>query len=148
MKISAKGRYAVCAMIKLAAEYGSGETLSTQKIAERLGISKIYLEQVFSQLRHAGLIGAEKGTGGGYKLKKGAEQISVYDILSVTESGLFEPVEPILTDKAPAIENAFIEEVINPLDKLIVEFFSRKTLKELYDEALKRSEPDSYMFYI
>jgi DNA-binding IscR family transcriptional regulator len=47
MRISTKGRYALAAMTHMAAQYDSGENLTVISIAERLGTSKIYLEQIF-----------------------------------------------------------------------------------------------------
>jgi hypothetical protein len=53
MRISAKGRYALAATIHLAQKYDSGEYTTVLSISERFGISKIYLEQVFSLLSEA-----------------------------------------------------------------------------------------------
>ena len=48
MKISAKGRYGLAAMTYLARNFASGSPITIISISEKLGISKIYLEQVFS----------------------------------------------------------------------------------------------------
>lgn len=48
MKISAKGRYGLAAMTCLARNFASGSPITIISISEKLGISKIYLEQVFS----------------------------------------------------------------------------------------------------
>ena len=50
MKISAKGRYGLAAMSYIAQNYRTGSPITIISIAEKLGISKIYLEQVFSSL--------------------------------------------------------------------------------------------------
>ena len=55
-----------------------------------LAVSKIYLEQVFSLLKRDGLANSIKGAQGGYQLSRPAEEISVYDILSVAELSMFE----------------------------------------------------------
>ena len=47
MKISAKGRYGLAAMAYLARNFESGTPVTIISISEKLGISKIYLEQVF-----------------------------------------------------------------------------------------------------
>ena len=47
MKISAKGRYGLAAMTYLARNYAAGTPITIVSISEKLGISKIYLEQVF-----------------------------------------------------------------------------------------------------
>ena len=68
MRISAKGRYALAAAISMARQYGTGEHITAISISEKLGISKIYLEQVFSLLKRAGLVNTVKGAQGGYAL--------------------------------------------------------------------------------
>ena len=56
MRISAKGRYGLAAAISMAENYNSGEYITVISISERLGISKIYLEQVFSLLKEEELL--------------------------------------------------------------------------------------------
>jgi Rrf2 family iron-sulfur cluster assembly transcriptional regulator len=55
------------------------------QIAERQGISRFYLEQLFSRLRKRGLVGATRGPGGGYRLLKSIEQISVADVIDAVD---------------------------------------------------------------
>lgn len=88
MRISTKGRFAVNAMLDLALrEAGGPVALAT--IGERQGISLSYLEQLFGGLRAAGLVQASRGPGGGYRLGRAAEAISVADIvLAVDERRL------------------------------------------------------------
>lgn len=61
MKISSKGRYGLAAMICIAQNCKNNECITIIKISEILGISKIYLEQVFSLLKRAGLVNSIKG---------------------------------------------------------------------------------------
>ena len=68
MKISAKGRYGLAAMTYLARNYAAGTPITIVSISEKLGISKIYLEQVFSLLKRARLVNSIKGSQGGYQL--------------------------------------------------------------------------------
>ena len=55
MKISAKGRYGLSAMIYLAFHAGTSKYVTVLRISENLDISKIYLEQVFSLLKKRAL---------------------------------------------------------------------------------------------
>jgi Rrf2 family protein len=45
------------------------------------GMSVAFLQQVLGRLRNAGLIGARRGTGGGYWLRRPPERISVGDVV-------------------------------------------------------------------
>jgi Rrf2 family iron-sulfur cluster assembly transcriptional regulator len=80
MRISTKGRFAVNAMIDLALREGAGP-VALASIGERQGISLSYLEQLFGGLRNAGLVLSSRGPGGGYRLGRPAEAISVADIV-------------------------------------------------------------------
>ena len=55
MKISTKGRYGLRALADLAAN-SQGEPIALAMVAARQKISLNYLEQVFGQLRKAGLV--------------------------------------------------------------------------------------------
>jgi Rrf2 family protein len=148
MRISAKGRYALAAAVKLCETAKTGELMSVQRISEELGISKIYLEQIFSALRHGNILVSEKGTGGGYRLQNPPEKITAYDILSITETVLFEPIELIIRDKSPEIDTAIMNLVFSPLDNVIKNALSEVSIAALSEEAARNTGTGEYMFYI
>ena len=80
MRLSTKGRFAVAAMIDVAMRQKSGP-VALSDIATRHQISLSYLEQMFSRLRHDGLVQSTRGPGGGYALGHRAEDITVADII-------------------------------------------------------------------
>jgi Rrf2 family protein len=55
--------------------------IAKSKIAERIGISKDYIEQIAKSLVTAGLVGSKRGIKGGFYLKKHPSKISVQDII-------------------------------------------------------------------
>ncbi len=86
MKLTAKGRYAVTAMLDLAVHDGEAP-ISLANISDRQGISLSYLEQLFAKLRRRDLVASVRGPGGGYKLKHQPAEISVAAIVdSVDEN--------------------------------------------------------------
>ena len=87
MKISTKGRYGLRAFIDLAC-YGAEEPVSISSISARQEISERYLEQLMAKLKKAGLVESTRGAGGGYRLGRPAEEISVGDVLRVLEGSL------------------------------------------------------------
>lgn len=76
MKLTSKARYAVMAMVDLAAE-SDGAPITLATIAERQEISLAYLEQLFVRLRRAGLVVSVRGPGGGYLLAETPAAISI-----------------------------------------------------------------------
>lgn len=80
MRLTTKGRYAVTAMLDLAF-HSQIKPVTLTDIATRQTISLSYLEQLFSRLRRAGMVTGVRGPGGGYKLSKEANEISISDII-------------------------------------------------------------------
>jgi len=80
MKLSTKGRYAVMALVDLAAN-SDGRPVTLADIAERQEISLSYLEQLFAKLRRGGLVASVRGPGGGYLLANPAAQTRIADIV-------------------------------------------------------------------
>lgn len=154
MKLSAKGRYALAALIYIARKQpdgpgtGSCEAVTIIKISERLGISKIYLEQTFSLLKRAGLVWSVKGAQGGYFLSREPERITAFDILSAIESSLFEATEQTVPDLAADIDSAMKACVFSPLNTAVHHTLSQVTLKQLTDQANREREASGYMFFI
>lgn len=86
MRLTAKGRYAVTAMLDIAVHQEKGP-ISLADISERQGISLSYLEQLFSKLRRNDLVSSVRGPGGGYKLSRDSSDIFVAQIVdSVDET--------------------------------------------------------------
>ena len=86
MRLTTRGRYAVTAMLDLALHYEHGP-VSLAEIAKRQGISQSYLEQLFARLRRNRLVDGLRGPGGGYKLGRPGDTISVADVIdAVNES--------------------------------------------------------------
>lgn len=148
MKISAKGRYALAATISLAESYYSGEHVSLINISTMLGISKIYLEQIFSLLKRVELVNSVKGTKGGYQLARHPQQITVMAILSATELSLFESTEETVSQKAPEIDAALQSKVFEQLDKVVRKTLEEISLADLVAEAQKSKEKKTLMYYI
>lgn len=87
MKLSTKGRYAVTAMMDLAIHDNEGP-VTLSDISRCQGISLSYLEQLFSMLRKSGLVQGVRGPGGGYRLAKTPNKISVADIIIAVDESI------------------------------------------------------------
>jgi Rrf2 family protein len=145
MRISVKGRYALAAVVEIARNAGSGENVAVVSIATVLGISKIYLEQVFAQLKKAGILLSVKGSKGGYQLARPSTGITAWEILAALESALVEQTESTVEENAPATEIAMNELIFRPLDEVVRGFLSKITVQELLDNAEKQRTEQAYM---
>lgn len=148
MKISAKGRYGLAAMIHIAKHYETGEPITIISIAEKLGISKIYLEQVFSLLKRAGLVNSIKGAQGGYQLANTPKDTTVFAILSAIELALFEKTEDTATEKALAVNQAMHTAVFDKIDKIVRETLTQVNLQDLMNETEKYNPTEEFMYFI
>ncbi len=85
--ISTRGRYAVRILLDLA-EHADGALIPMKEVAARQGISLKYIERIMPALRNSGLIESTHGIGGGYRLAKPPETVTLWEILSLAEWGL------------------------------------------------------------
>ncbi|EKE85240.1 Fe-S cluster assembly transcriptional regulator IscR [Idiomarina xiamenensis] len=87
MRLTSKGRYAVTAMLDVAIHTERGP-VPLADISERQGISLSYLEQLFARLRKQGLVTSVRGPGGGYRLGRAADDISVGSVITAVDESI------------------------------------------------------------
>jgi Rrf2 family iron-sulfur cluster assembly transcriptional regulator len=62
--------------------------ISLADIAKRQGISRGYLEQLFSKLRKQDLVNSSRGPGGGYSLSRNMQDINIAEIISAVNESI------------------------------------------------------------
>lgn len=87
MLISTKGRYALRVALDLA-QHPADEYISLKSVAERQDVSIKYLESIAATLQKGGLLTSQRGTQGGYRLSRPPQEITVYEIIRLTEGSL------------------------------------------------------------
>lgn len=148
MRLSAKGRYALAATIYMAQIHSNNEFINLVSISDKLGISKIYLEQVFSLLKIGKIVHSIKGAQGGYQLTRTPQSITIYDILSAVETSLFDKTEETIAELNPEIETAMYKAIYQPLDHIIKSNLQSISLYDLITEAEKYKADQGFMFFI
>lgn len=148
MRLSAKGRYALAAVVSMAQRHNSGEYVTVIRISETLGISKIYLEQVFSLLKRGDIVSSVKGSQGGYQLTRMPDRITVLDVLSAVENSLFEKAADTVAEKTPDIESALRSIVFDKLDLSVQQTLKSVTLDDLLIKAETYKKENSNMYFI
>lgn len=83
--LSRKFQYAVHAL-KYMAENADERPVSIHEISDQKTIPRKFLECIMLQLRNAGIIGSKRGHEGGYYLIRRPEEISMADVLAVTDN--------------------------------------------------------------
>jgi len=133
MRLSTKGRFAISAMIDVALREKSGP-VSLADIASRQQVSLSYLEQMFSRLRHDGLVQSVRGPGGGYTLGHRADAITVADIIGAVDASLH-PVKVKTAGKSrtqPADDGQDLtQELWDALNTKMADYMDTITLRSL-----------------
>ncbi len=88
MKLSTRGRYSIRIMLELAKNYyhENNAVIELNKVAKAQGLSLKYIEHIVSDLKKQGLVASIRGVGGGYKLTKSPDKISIFEILQASEN--------------------------------------------------------------
>lgn len=154
MRLSTQSRYGVRAIFDIA--YNS-EGLETQvkDISRRQGISQRYLEQIFQKLRKGGIVGSKRGPSGGYFLNKKPENITVGEIIRITEGS----ITPVLCvnpsdskESCERFEDCVTKIVWNEAGKRLTEYFDSVTIKDLCklagEKGIKKDLDKRFMYYI
>jgi Rrf2 family protein len=134
MKLSSKSITAIKLFIDLGEHYNEGYSTLID-ISARKDISRKFLEQIIPLSRNTGLLLVVRGNQGGYKLSKSPNEISLKDIIYVTESSLSKYETSDL-----AIDN-----VLDKMDNLISDFLESITLEKLIENEIESYSNNYYI---
>lgn len=85
--LTMKTRYALKAL-GILAERGPQQTTLIAEISEREAIPRKFLEAILRELRQHGLLLAQRGRGGGYRLRKPPEEINLAEVIRALDGPL------------------------------------------------------------
>ena len=146
MRLTTKGRFAVTAMVDLAMS-GGKRPVTLGDISERQKISLSYLEQLFGKLRRKELVSSVRGPGGGYRLTRPTQDLSVGEIILAVD-------EPIDATQCGGKENCRDEQkcithdLWMELNHHIFEYLNSVTLRDLVEKQQKRTETGSVVEFV
>jgi Rrf2 family transcriptional regulator, cysteine metabolism repressor len=103
MLFSTKAEYGVRLMVELGRRAGDAapedaEPVSLGAVAEAETLPLSYLEHLVAKLRAAGLVSSVRGAHGGYRLARGASEITMLDVVEALE-GPIAPMECFHIDR-------------------------------------------------
>lgn len=156
MKLSSKSRYGVQAVFDIAF-HNEGRAAQIKEIAERQSIPPRFLEQIFQDLKRAGLVGSRRGPRGGYQLAKDPTEIRLGDIVRALEGPITlvregEGEAPKKKVRVAVVERSVTDEAFDALSERIEACFDSVTIAALVErgEALgqRRRPPAGYVYVI
>jgi Rrf2 family protein len=135
------------------------EPAQIQDISRRQQISPRYLEQIFQNLKRAGLLKSKRGPQGGYALARKPEEISVLDILNATEQDVLLVDCAGITPKkrrrklecpfeGKCVTQTVWEEANTMLDTLFSAMTLQTLCKRAQDMGIKNEIDHRVMYYI
>ncbi|MGN0293362.1 MAG: Rrf2 family transcriptional regulator [Lachnospiraceae bacterium] len=148
MKFSKKSRYGLSALIDLAVN-SKTEQVSLCSIAKRNSISPQYLEQIFANLRRAGIVKSIKGSQGGYLLSASPSDITVAQIMEALEGDYHIEAEKAPEGSSnPGVSVTIQTRVIDEVNRKLDEVLQNVTLADLEKDYLENEAYNQNMYYI
>ncbi|MGH7388871.1 MAG: RrF2 family transcriptional regulator [Candidatus Rokuibacteriota bacterium] len=144
MRISAKGEYAIRAVLDLSLHHGGG-LMPIQEIAAHQGIPQRYLEQVLLALKRAGLLVSKRGASGGYHLTRPPDEVTVGDVLRAVE-GASAPFEAT-RERGGRAERDLVE-LWDEIAEAVSHVVDRLTFGELSARVRERLSLERAMYHI
>lgn len=87
MRLSSKSQYGLKACFILAQNYPS-RCISASMLEKEIAVSAKYIEKIMRMLSGAGVVTAERGVSGGYKLTRAPEKITIGDVARALEDNM------------------------------------------------------------
>jgi Rrf2 family protein len=145
MRISAKGEYAIKAVLDLTLRHGRG-LIPIQEIAARQSIPQRYLEHVLLALKRAGVLTSKRGAAGGYHLTRAPEELTVGAVLRAVE-GAHAPFESHVRERH-ARDGADLAELWEDIADAVAKVVDGLTFAELADRVRQRESAAQPMYHI
>ena len=139
MRLTTKGKYAVTAFLDLSLHQSGKEFTSLSKIADRQDMPISYLEQLFRNLRKAGIVEAARGPTGGYRLSRHSSEINVSEVVASVE-GAMDATQCGGTADCHAGTRCLAHDLWSELNSQVDHFLINKSLEDVI--ANKRSSQD------
>src|ERR1041385_6292981 len=87
MRLSVRGEYALRALLVLGLNCDQ-PVGRIQTISEQQNIPKRFLEQILNDLKSAGVVQSKRGVGGGYRLSRRPEDVTLASVIRHVEGAL------------------------------------------------------------
>jgi len=130
LHLSSMADHGFMLLIRLAED--TGQSMSLRKIAQENGVSFFFLQKVALELREAGLITADRGKSGGYRLSGKPDKISIKNIIEALDGpmALMECLNENAS-KCARSGSCQLRPGFDLINRIIVNALSKKTLKDL-----------------
>jgi len=138
MRVTAKSDYALRALIEIARR-SDGGPVSAEEIGRLQDIPHGFLQAILADLRRAGVLVAQRGQSGGWRMSKDADAVTVADVIRAVDGPLvsiygLRPEAVEYNDTAAVLQHVWIASRRSLRDVL-----ETVTVRQLADGKLPRS---------
>jgi Rrf2 family protein len=130
MQITRQTEYAIRTALELAT-VSAGEFIQTRSISERHNIPEVFLKKTIQLLSRAGLVITQRGSQGGVRLAKPANEINLADILVAIEGPLALNVCLAENYQCPNRPTCRVNRIIVRAQAALVKELTRETLADI-----------------
>lgn len=116
MKLQTSTRLALYAILELADK--PDQQLSRMAIADKFNVSSSHLSKVMRDLGKAGLVGATRGVGGGFRFIGNAKRTTLMDVIKIFEQFPFDSPDRTESDQDTEVGKA-LDIVLNEISETI-----------------------------
>ena len=131
MRLGNTTKYAFQALAYLIRSHARDERAQIGDIAADCEIPRKYLEQVLLDLKSAGLLESKKGQGGGYKLSRSPDQISIGEVLSAIQGELLPMPAWIDDENSNFSTDSGLKDVVSRARDSVTRIFEQTSIEVL-----------------
>lgn len=125
MRVSAKSDYALRALIEIARET-ERPAISAEELGRRQDIPHGFLQAILADLRRSGVVISQRGQAGGWRLARGADQVSVADVIRAVDG----PLVSVYGLRPEAVSYNEVAAVLQP-----VWIAARRSLRDVFEHV-------------
>lgn len=146
MRVSTKSDYALRALIELAAEQGD-KAITADELGRRQDIPHGFLQSILGDLRKAGILLAQRGQSGGWRMARPADEVTIADVIRAVDG----PLVSVYGVRPESVEYNGRAEVLKPIwvaardalrEVLEAVTIAQLTSAELPESVIRRTEHD------
>jgi Rrf2 family protein len=141
MRVSAKADYALRALIEMAARVDGdgGRPVSAEELGRLQEIPHNFLQAILADLRKAGIVHAQRGQSGGWRLAQAAQTVSVADVIRAVDGPLvsvygLRPEAVEYNDTATVLQHVWIA-----ARRSLRDVFEQVSIQQLADGRLPKA---------
>lgn len=130
MRISMKTDYGLIALKYMAAQQGNG-LVNAKELATRFHLPPNLLAKILQSLSQSGIIEAQKGSGGGYRIVRNPRDVTLTEIFESIEGPVHMIVCTSENGNCSVEDSCTIRNGLVTLERKFAEFFDSVTLADI-----------------